>query len=293
MRERDQISDDDREGGQRGQERRPAGDHRMPGRAAMQRTEGNQENFSEDDERRDLRAGSDEGGAGDRRALVGVGRPEMEWRGGDLESETDQRHDDAGGEQWFDGLRLELLPDGGEPGRAAHSVNEAQPEKGECARRAAEEKILQAGLGGTAVGFVERGHDVERQPGQFESDENHEQLFAADEQHQSDRGEQNQREIFALVARGAITARENDGEKGEHQADDFEERGQRRDHEHAVEEIRVRRQPEHGDDSEEETDRRNEGVKLAQRDLVRPSARTTSAVTATCASGEASRRSSR
>ncbi len=69
LRERDKISDHDREGGERGQERRPAGDQRMPGRAAVHRAEGNEHNFSEDNERRDLRAGSDEGGAGNRRSL--------------------------------------------------------------------------------------------------------------------------------------------------------------------------------------------------------------------------------
>ena len=55
---------------------------------------------------------------------------------------------------------------------------------------------------------------------------------------QPDRGEQNQREIFAVIARSVIAAREEHGEKGEHQADDFEEGVERRDHEHAVEERR-------------------------------------------------------
>ena len=104
-----------------------------------------------------------------------------------------------------DGLRAELLRDRGEPGRAAHAVNEAQAEKGERARHAAEEKILQSSFGRTEIGLIECGHDVERQPGQFESDENHEQLLAADEQHQSDRREQNQREILALMAGVTIT----------------------------------------------------------------------------------------
>ena len=49
------------------------------------------------------------------------------------------------------------------------------------------------------LALVERGHDVKRETGQLEPDENHEQFFAADEEHQPDRREQNQREIFAVV----------------------------------------------------------------------------------------------
>ncbi len=66
-------------------------------------TEADQHNFSQHDERRDLRARGDEGGGRNRRALVSVGRPEMERRGGDFEGEADERHDNPGGEQRLDG----------------------------------------------------------------------------------------------------------------------------------------------------------------------------------------------
>ena len=105
LRERDEISDDDRQGGQRGEHRRPTGDHRVPGGAALGRAEADQHDFSQHDERGDLRARGDERSGRNRRALIGVGRPEMERRGGDFEGEADQRHDDAGGEQRLDRSR--------------------------------------------------------------------------------------------------------------------------------------------------------------------------------------------
>ena len=52
--------------------------------------------------------------------------------------------------------------------------------------------------------LVECGHNVKRETGQLEPDEDHEQFFAPDEQQQSDRREQNHREIFALF--GAVLA---------------------------------------------------------------------------------------
>ena len=176
----------------------------------------------------------------------------MKRRGGDFESESDKGHDDAGGEQWLDRTGSQFLSDRGEPGRAAHAVNEAQPKKRERARGAAEKEIFEARFRGARVGFVEPRHDVERQAGQLETDEDHEQLFAADEEHESDRGEQEQREIFAAVTRSVHAAREDHGEKGERQADDFEERRERRDDQHAAEESRVRRQHEDRRRGEEE-----------------------------------------
>ena len=89
----------------------------------------------------------------------------MKRRGGDFEGETDQRHDDAGGEQRLDWPARELLPDGGKAGRSRHAIDEADPKKRERARRAAEEEIFQARFGGADVGFVERGHDIKREAG--------------------------------------------------------------------------------------------------------------------------------
>ena len=60
----------------------------------MDRTKTDEEDFSEDDKRRDLRAGRNERGGRDWRALVYVRRPEMKRRRRDFERESNQGHDD-------------------------------------------------------------------------------------------------------------------------------------------------------------------------------------------------------
>ncbi len=105
------------------------------------------------------------------------------------------------------------------------------------------------------------------------------QLLAADEQHQSDRGEQKEREIFAVMTGSAVAAREDHGEKGEGEADDLEERRERRDHEHSAKERGLWRQHEHCRRGEKEPRRCDRGANLRlARPRARPRARTTSAV---------------
>ena len=182
----------------------------------------------------------------------------MERRDRDLEREPDQRHHDSGGEQRLDGRCTEGLRDRGQSGRSRQAVDQADSEKREGARHAAEEKIFQPGFSRPEVAPIERGHDVKREPGQLESDENHEQLFAPDEEEQPDRREQNEREIFAVMARRVVVASEEHGEKREHEADDLEEGIERRDHEHAVKEDGVRRQVQNGHRRGRETESSDE-----------------------------------
>src|SRR5437588_2837663 len=186
----------------------PACDQSMPRSAALGRCETDKHNFSQNDKRRYFRAGGDERGARNRCALISIGRPEMERRGGDLEGESDKRHHEAGGEKRLDRQSVQLCADCGEAGRAAHAVNETQTEKREGARCAAEKEIFEARFRGARIGFVESGHDVKREAGELEPDENHEQLFTADEKHESDGGEQDEGEVFAPVARGTVAPRE-------------------------------------------------------------------------------------
>ena len=134
----------------------------MPLGTACNRRETTEHNFSQHNERRHLRTGSDECGARDRRTLISVRRPKMKRRGGDFEGEANKGHDDANEKQRRDWLRGEFLRDRGETSRASHSVNEAESEKRERARRAAEEEIFQARFGRMHIVLVERGHDVKR-----------------------------------------------------------------------------------------------------------------------------------
>ena len=84
-------------------------------------------------------------------------------------------------------------------------------------------KYFRPGFGGAEVGFVERRHDIKREAGELEADENHEQFFAADEQHQSDRGEQKHaRDTRRDCGEERSIAREKHSEKGERETDDLE-----------------------------------------------------------------------
>ena len=103
LRERDQIANQDRQCGQRSEHGRPAGHHGVPVCATVHRRETNQHDFSQHDERGDLRARSDKCRARNGRPLVGIRRPQVEWRSGDFERETDESHHDADSEQRLDG----------------------------------------------------------------------------------------------------------------------------------------------------------------------------------------------
>jgi len=93
--QRDEVADDDRQSGERGEYRRPAGNHCMPCSAAVHRSESDEHDFSKHDERRHFRARRDESSARNGRALVGIRRPKMERRGGDFESKSNQGHEDS------------------------------------------------------------------------------------------------------------------------------------------------------------------------------------------------------
>ena len=75
----------------------------------------------------------------------------------------------------------ESFRDSGKTGGARHTINEAEPEESERAGGAAKKEILQAGFSRSDIGLVERSHEIKRQPGKLESDENHEQFLAANE----------------------------------------------------------------------------------------------------------------
>jgi len=96
----------------------------------------------------------------------------MKRRRGDLERETDQGHDEAGGKNGRD--YSELGSDRRETGRASCSVNKTDPEQGERAGGASKKKIFQARFGGTHIAFIESGQDIKREAGQLEANENDE-----------------------------------------------------------------------------------------------------------------------
>ena len=82
------------------------------------------------------------------------------------------------------------MPDRDEACCPRHTVNETDSKKRERARRAAEQEIFQTRFGRAHICFVEGSHDIKRETGQLEPDEDHEELFAADEKHESNRREE-------------------------------------------------------------------------------------------------------
>ena len=116
-----------------------------------------------------------------------------------MEREPDQRHNHTGDEQRGRWPGPELRGEGAERSRAGAAVKIAQAEESEGARDAAEKQILQPGLGGARVAFIEGGEDIKREPGQLEPDKNHQQFLAPDEQQQPDRGQEEQSKKFTLV----------------------------------------------------------------------------------------------
>ena len=238
----DQISQEDRESGQRGQRRNPSRGHGVPGGATGQGSKPDEHDFTEHEKRCDLGTGRDECGGRNGPALIGFGRPEMERGRGYLEGESHERHDEAGGEQRLDGRTAQFLSNRREPGGAGHAIDQAQSEESEGAGRAAEEEILEARFSGADIGFVETGHDIKGQTGEFEPDKDHEKLLAADEQQEADGGEEQHGEVLAAVLQELLPVSEEHGEEGEDEADDLEERGERRDHDHAAEQTGLLRQ---------------------------------------------------
>ena len=91
-----------------------------------------------------------------------------------FEGESDQGHGKAGEQQRRRRLRVQLVRNGRKTGATRHSVNKAQSKKRKSTGGTAKEKIFQPSFGRSDVAFVERGHQIKRQPGKFEPNENHE-----------------------------------------------------------------------------------------------------------------------
>jgi hypothetical protein len=100
---------------------------------------------------------------------------------------ADERHNDAGRKQRLRRHPRQFFRDNSETGASRHSVNQTDSEKRKRARGTAEEKVFQTCFRRSHIGLVERSHHVKGKAEQFEPNENHEQLFTADKQHQTDR----------------------------------------------------------------------------------------------------------
>ena len=232
-----EIAQHHRERGDDGHHRRPTGKVAVPHGAAGRAGKAERENFGEDVKTRDLGAGADERRARRGRAFVGVRRPEMERHGGDLEAEADDGRHQRDQQQRVESLAGDAGGDFAQIGRAGNAVEQAEAEQQKRRRHAAEQKVFQRRLGGPGVVLVERGEDVKREAGEFQRDENHQQILGADQEHQADGAEQNQRKIFAdMVGEPAGRGNQN-GENRQREQRDLHEVGCRIHDEQAVEQI--------------------------------------------------------
>src|SRR5205823_13533130 len=73
--ESNEVPQQYRQRGQCRQQRRPPRQHHVPGSVAVGRSETDQHDFSEDNERGNLGTGRKESGPWNRRALISIGRP--------------------------------------------------------------------------------------------------------------------------------------------------------------------------------------------------------------------------
>jgi hypothetical protein len=138
--------------------------------------EGHEHQLEEPREPGRLRRDREERGHRHRRALVGVGSPELERERRDLEREADDDEQDRR-------VRERELPtfeagerrgDLGETGlTAGHAVDQAHPEEHHRRRQHADQEELQPGLVRPDVGLPERRHQEPRCRDQLERDEQH------------------------------------------------------------------------------------------------------------------------
>ena len=135
----------------------------------------------------------------------------------------------------------QFLRDSSETGASRHAIDQTDSEKRERAGGAAEEKVFQTCFGRSHIGLVERSHHVKGKAQQFEPNENHEQLFTANKQHETDRCQKNNRQVFARMTQRFFRSSQTHREKGKHEANDFEKRREGCDHKHPAEKARLAR----------------------------------------------------
>ena len=206
---------------------RDHGEQRLPGLArGGQRAE---EDAQQEGDRRGLRGHRKIRGHRGRRAFVGVGRPHVERRGGDLEEQADGRGRQPG------------RPPGPRPAAAAMApvmsaslVEPAMPYitreavRQEAARERAEQQILHGGFVGALLAAQEADHDVEAQRHQLQADEEGDQVGAGRQEVHAALREQDQAVVLAVMLAGdlqVLVGDDRDDERG-NQEDPVEEDGE-------------------------------------------------------------------
>ncbi len=132
--------------------------------------------------------------------LIDVGRPDMERSGGDLEAQADKDEGEGGEGEGRGRSGLEAEGDGVDVGRAGGPERESDAVKEEGGGEGAEQEVLDGGLGAGGLALAEAAEDVGGNRGDFEADEDHEELDRAGHEHHADGAEAEQGEVLACVA---------------------------------------------------------------------------------------------
>src|ERR1039458_9612634 len=179
--------------------------------------EGGGENAQEDGECGGFRAGGEKCGDGRRRALVDVGGPDLEGRGGDLEGETNEHQggghgqEDRVGRPQNGGANQQQVDAAGDAVDDGHAVQE------EGGGEAAEQEIFECGFVAALIVAQIAGQDVTRDGGDLQADEDHDQVVGSG--HQALAGDTEQQQRVVLAGFGVLLGQEAIGRQNGQHAD--------------------------------------------------------------------------
>ena len=166
---------------------------------AVEHGEAREEQADEDGEGGNLGRSRQEGYDGGWCAFIDVRGPDVEGSGGDFEEDADHEKGEGGedevaasrmGDQGADFVDLRGARSAEDEG---HSVEE------EAGGEGAEKEVFDGGFGALAGVFAEAGENVGRDGGDFEGDENNQELDRRGHQAHADCAEDHQGEVFAAM----------------------------------------------------------------------------------------------
>ena len=147
-------------------------------------------------------------------ALVDVGCPDVEGGGGDLEAETDEDHADSEPAEERGFGDSHARGDGGDAGGAGCAEAQRDAVEEEGGGEAAEKEVLDGGLGCGGAAFAETGEDVGGDRGDFEADEDHEELDGRSHEHHAGGAEADEGKVLAGMRYRAVFEVIERGEQG-------------------------------------------------------------------------------
>ena len=194
------------------------------------------ENAQEDREGGGFGSGGEECGDGGRRALVDVGRPDLERRGGHFEGEADEHQGGGHGQNGVARLVQHGAAHQQQVDAAGSAVDQRHAVEKEGGGEAAQQEILERGFVAALIVAQIAGQDVARNGRNLQADEDHDQVVGCGHQALSGDGKQQQRVVFAglgVLLRQEPVGRQN-GQHADHDHQNAEKGGEAIHHEQAA-----------------------------------------------------------